>query len=71
MEVPEDIDAEGVHAQRLTHLDTVLPVWTRDAGVVHFGCLHHERLTIEQEGLVTYSEVTGLHHQWKNDKKCR
>ena len=67
MEVPEDIDAEGVHTQRLTHLDAVLPVRTGDAGVVHFGCLHHEGLAIEQEGIAAYGEVTGMHHQWNNE----
>jgi hypothetical protein len=34
---------------------------------VHFGCLHHEGLAIEQEGVAAYGEVTGLHHQWKNE----
>jgi hypothetical protein len=33
---------------------------------MHFGCLHHERLTIEQEGFVTNGKVTGLHQQRKN-----
>ena len=60
MDVPEDVDAHGVHAQRLTHLDAVLPVGTRDTGVVYFGRLHDEGLAVEQEGAFASGKRAGL-----------
>ncbi len=54
--VPEDVDAECVHAQRLAHLDALLPVGSRDAGVVYFGGLDDEGLAVEQECLVAHGE---------------
>jgi len=56
MDVPENVDAYGIHAQRLAHLDAVLPIRTRDARIVNLGCLHHERLSVQQEGLVAHGE---------------
>ena len=37
VDVPEDIHTDGIHAQCLAHLDAVLPVGTRDAGIVQLG----------------------------------
>ena len=52
VDVPEDVDAHGIHAQCLAHLDAVFPVGTRNAGIVNLGRLHDERLSVEQKGLV-------------------
>ena len=49
MRVPEHIEAHGVHAQCLGLLDALVPVGTRNAGVVKLGSLHHVRLAVEQE----------------------
>ena len=56
VDIPEDIDAYGIHTQRLAHLDTMLPVGAWDTGVVYFGSLHNERLTVQQKSLVTCLE---------------
>ena len=60
VDVPEHVHADGVHAQRTTHLDAVLPVWAGYARVMQLGCLHHERLSVEQECLVAGSERAAL-----------
>ena len=46
MDIPEYIDAEGVHAKRLTHLDAMLPVRTRDTRIMHFSCLYDKRFAV-------------------------
>ena len=56
VDVPEDVDAQRVHAESLAHLDALFPVGTGNTGVMDFGSLHHEGLAVEQEGLVTDSE---------------
>ena len=60
VDIPEYVEADGVHAQRFAHLDAVLPVGTGNAGVVEFGGFHDEGFAIEQEGLVAYAEGLGL-----------
>ena len=60
VDVPEGVDADGVHAQCLAHLDAVFPIFGGNARVVHFGGFHHERLPVEQEGLVAYGKVVRL-----------
>ena len=60
MDVPENVDADGIHAQRLAHLDAVLPIRARDARIVNLCRLYHERLSIQQEGLVAHGEGTLL-----------
>ena len=60
MDVPENIDTDGIHSQRLAHLDAVLPIGTWDARIVNLGSLHHERLSVQQEGLVAHSESSLL-----------
>ena len=60
MDVPENVDADGVHAQRLAHADAMLPVGARDAGIVNLGGLHDEGLAVEQERLVARGERAGL-----------
>ena len=66
VDIPEDVDADGVHAECLTHLNAVLPVRTGNTGIVHFGGLYHEGLAVKQEGLVARGErawfVAGSHH---------
>ena len=51
MDVPEDVDADGVHAKSLAHLDAVFPIGTRYARIMHFGSLHDERLSVEEESV--------------------
>jgi hypothetical protein len=53
MDVPEDVDADGVHTQRLAHLDAMFPIFAGDTGVVYFGSLHCERVAVEKKLLVT------------------
>ena len=60
VDVPEDVDTDGVHTQRLAHLDAVFPVFAGDAGVVYFGGLHGEAVAVEQKLTVTNLEGAGL-----------
>jgi hypothetical protein len=53
VDVPEDVDADGVHTQRLAHLDAMFPIFAGDTGVVYFGSLHSERVAVEKKLLVT------------------
>ena len=57
MQVPEYIEAERVHAQRLAHLDTVFPVRFRNAGIVHLGRLDYKRLAVQQEGALPHFKL--------------
>ena len=57
VDVPEDVDADRVHAQRLAHLYAMLPIRARDARIMHFGRLHDERLSVQEESLVANGEV--------------
>ena len=59
MNVPEHIEAQRIHAECLTHLDTMFPIGTRDAWIMYFGSLHDERLAIEQEGSLSGFKSTG------------
>lgn len=52
MGVPEDVDADGVHAERLAHLDAVFPVFARDTRIMQFGGFHHKGRAVKQKGLV-------------------
>ena len=60
MEVPKNIQANRIHAQRLTLLDAMLPISTRDARVMQFGCLYHKRLSVEQESPLSCFECSTL-----------
>ena len=46
VDVPENVQTDGVHARRLAHLDAVLPVGAWNARVVHLGGFDDEGLTI-------------------------
>ena len=63
MDVPEGIDTDGVHPQRLAHLDAVFPVFSRDTGVVDFCRFDQERFSVEQELLV--SDFKGLRFSFR------
>ena len=52
------VDADGVHAQRLAHLQSMLLVFSWDAGVVYFSRLHDERLSVQQESAVACFECS-------------
>ena len=58
--VPKDIQAKRVHSQSFAHLDALLPIGTRDAGIMHFGGFDDERLAVKEECLVSYSESFGF-----------
>ena len=60
MDVPEDVDAHGIHAQRLAHLDAMLPVGTGNTGIMDFGSLYDERFAVEQECSLADGERAGL-----------
>ena len=60
MDVPEDIDADRIHSQRLAHLDAVLPVGTRDTRIMNLSSFHRERFAIEQKRLVASSKGARL-----------
>ena len=60
VDIPEDVDADRVHTQRLAHLDAVFPVFAGDAGVVYFSGLHGEAVAVEQKLTVTNLEGAGL-----------
>ena len=60
MYVPKDIQAKRVHSQSFAHLDALLPIGTRDAGIMHFGGLDDERLAVKEECFVSYSESFGF-----------
>ena len=49
-----------VHTEGLAHLDALVPILTRDAGVMHFGGLDHEGFVVQQEGFVADLEGAGL-----------
>jgi len=57
VDVPEDIEANGVHAERFAHFDALFPVGTRDAGIVKLGCFDHKRLPIKQECVLADREI--------------
>ncbi len=52
MNIPKNIEADGVHAQSLTHLNPVFPIRARDARIVKFGGLDHKGLAIEFKSLL-------------------
>jgi hypothetical protein len=49
VQIPEQIGANGVQAHRLGHLQTVTPVFPRDARCVDFATANLKRLAIEQK----------------------
>ena len=60
MEVPEYVQANRIHAQRLALLDAVFPVSTGNARVMQFGSLYHKRLSVEQESPLPCLECSTL-----------
>ena len=59
MDVPEHVDADGVHTQGFAHLDAMLPIGTWNTGVVHLCGLYYKGLSIEQKGLLSNLECLG------------
>ena len=57
MNVPKDIEADGVHAERLAHFDSVFPVGSRDARVVKFRGFDDERFAVHEERSFADGEV--------------
>ena len=60
VEIPEYVDAQGVHSQGFAHLDAVLPVGARNARIVHLGRLHHEGLAVEHKAALACLETARL-----------
>ena len=58
--VPEDVDADGVHSQSLAHLNSVFPVLARDSRIVNLSRVNNKWLTIEQKCVLTSGESTFL-----------
>ena len=57
MDVPENIKANGVHAECLAHLDALFPIGTRDAGIMKLGSFDHKGLAIQQECVLAGGEI--------------
>ena len=69
VDIPENVDANGIHTQCLRHLDAVVPIGTRNARVVHFGSLHDEWFSIQHERAFARLESTLLlRHHWQTRK---
>ena len=60
VEVPEDIEADGIHTQCLAHLDAVFPIGAWNAWIVQLCGLDHKGLAVEQERTFAGLESTGL-----------
>ena len=58
--VPEDVYADGVHAESLAHLDAMLPVGTGNAGIVQFGSLYHEWFAVKKESALASLKGTSI-----------
>ena len=71
VDIPEHIDTEGVHAQRLTHLDAMFPIRTGNTGIMHLGCLYQERFAIQEERLVANCEIACHHQHGKSEENDR
>ena len=69
MDIPEDIDADGVHTESFTHLHAVLPILSRYARVVYFCCLDDYRFATDKESVFTNCEIFCLCHAiwWENE----
>ena len=57
MDVPENIKANGVHAECLAHLDALIPIGTWDARIVKFGSFDHKGLAIQQKSFFAGGEI--------------
>ena len=58
MDVPENIKANSVHAERLAHLDALIPIGTWNARIVEFGSFDHKGLAIQQKSVFAGGEIT-------------
>lgn len=66
MDIPERIDTDRIHAECLAHLNTMLPVFGGDTGVMYLRRLNHKWFAIQQEGSLPdrkscFSPCLGLH----------
>ena len=60
VDVPKHVEADGVHAEGLAHLDAVIPVLAWNARIVQLGRLDHKGLPVEQERAFAHGEVARL-----------
>ena len=49
VQVPENVEADGIHTQCLARLDALLPIGLGDTRIVDFGSFHHHRLSIQEK----------------------
>ena len=73
MDVPEDIEANGVHAERFAHFNALFPVGTRDAGIVKLGCFDHKGLAIQQKSVFAGGEIATASQcceRGKSEQQC-
>ena len=59
MDIPKDIDTNGIHPQCFAHLNTMFPIGLRDTGVMKFGGLHHKWFTVQQKGILAGFKFAG------------
>ena len=50
MDIPERIDTDRIHTECLAHLNTMLPVFRGDTGIMYLRRLNHKWFAIQQEG---------------------
>ena len=60
MDIPERIDTDRVHAECLAHLNTMLPVFGGDTGVMYLRRLNHKWFAIQQEGSLPNRKIVLL-----------
>ena len=64
VQVPEYVDADGIHAESLAHLDAVLPILTRNTWIMNLRRLNHKWLSVKKEGLVACHKRVLAVHLW-------
>ena len=64
VQVPEYVDADGIHAESLAHLDAVLPILTRNTWIMNLRRLNHKWLSVKKESLVACHKRVLAVHLW-------
>ena len=60
MGVPEDVGGDGIQAHGFGHAESIAPVFTGNAGVVHFARDDAEGFAVEKELAVVGAKGMGL-----------
>jgi hypothetical protein len=69
MDIPKYIKTNRIHPQCLTHLDTMLPVRSRNTGIMQLGSLNRKRLAIQKESALPDCEILCCNRQRKNQNE--